>query len=314
MPNQKVKLFSLSSNKELVEKISNELNIPIGKSTVKHFSDGEIQISVDESIRGDDIYVVQSISDPVNTNLMELIVMVDAIRRTSAGTINVVIPYYGYSRSDRKARSREPIISKLIASFIEMQGVDRVITLDLHATQIQGFFNIPVDHLKPTNLFIDYFKENSLLDNAVIVSPDHTTVNRARLFADRLKLPIAIVDNRNPDDETNIPDSVIGDVKDKNVIITDDMIVTGKKLDISAKALKKAGAKNIYVCATHPVFAEGAIERLNNSPINKIIVSDSISMKNDQDTSKIDVVSVGSLFGKAIDLIENNKSTGKLFK
>ncbi|MCF6514874.1 ribose-phosphate diphosphokinase [Lactobacillus sp. S2-2] len=314
MPNQKVKLFSLSSNKELVEKISNELNVPIGKSTVKHFSDGEIQISVDESIRGDDIYVVQSLSDPVNTNLMELIIMVDAIRRTSAGTINVVIPYYGYSRSDRKARSREPIISKMIASFIEMQRVDRVITLDLHATQIQGFFNIPVDHLKPTNLFIEYFKDNGLLDNTVIVSPDHTTVNRARLFADRLKLPIAIVDNRNPDDETNIPDSVIGDVKDKNVIITDDMIVTGKKLDISAKALKKAGAKNIYVSATHPVFADGAIERLNNSPINKIIVSDSINIKTNQDTSKIDVVSVGSLFGKAIDLIENNKSTGKLFK
>lgn len=314
MANEKIKLFSLSSNQKLVKKISEELQIPIGKSTVNHFSDGEIKISVDESIRGDNIYVVQSLSDPVNTNLMELLVMIDALRRTSAGTINVVIPYYGYSRSDRKARSREPIIAKLIASFIEMESVDRVITLDLHATQIQGFFNIPVDHLRPTNLFIDYFKKNDLLEDCVIVSPDHTSVNRARLFADRLKLPIAIVDNRNLDDENNIPESVIGDVKDKNVIITDDMIVTGDKLDISAKALKKAGAKNIYASATHPVFSEGSIEKLNNSPINKIIVSDSINISTDQDISKIDVVSVGSLFGQAISLIENNQSTGKLFK
>lgn len=314
MANEKIKLFSLSSNQKLVKKISEELQIPIGKSTVNHFSDGEIKISVDESIRGDNIYVVQSLSDPVNTNLMELLVMIDALRRTSAGTINVVIPYYGYSRSDRKARSREPIIAKLIASFIEMESVDRVITLDLHATQIQGFFNIPVDHLRPTNLFIDYFKKNDLLEDCVIVSPDHTSVNRARLFADRLKLPIAIVDNRNLDDENNIPESVIGDVKDKNVIITDDMIVTGDKLDISAKALKKAGAKNIYASATHPVFSEGSIEKLNNSPINKIIVSDSINISTDQDISKIDVVSVGSLFGQAINLIENNQSTGKLFK
>lgn len=314
MANEKIKLFSLSSNQKLVKKISEELQIPIGKSTVNHFSDGEIKISVDESIRGDNIYVVQSLSDPVNTNLMELLVMIDALRRTSAGTINVVIPYYGYSRSDRKARSREPIIAKLIASFIEMESVDRVITLDLHATQIQGFFNIPVDHLRPTNLFIDYFKKNDLLEDCVIVSPDHTSVNRARLFADRLKLPIAIVDNRNLDDENNIPESVIGDVKDKNVIITDDMIVTGDKLDISARALKKAGAKNIYASATHPVFSEGSIEKLNNSPINKIIVSDSINISTDQDISKIDVVSVGSLFGQAINLIENNQSTGKLFK
>lgn len=314
MANEKIKLFSLSSNQKLVKKISEELQIPIGKSTVNHFSDGEIKISVDESIRGDNIYVVQSLSDPVNTNLMELLVMIDALRRTSAGTINVVIPYYGYSRSDRKARSREPIIAKLIASFIEMESVDRVITLDLHATQIQGFFNIPVDHLRPTNLFIDYFKKNDLLEDCVIVSPDHTSVNRARLFADRLKLPIAIVDNRNLDDENNIPESVIGDVKDKNVIITDDMIVTGDKLDISARALKKAGAKNIYASATHPVFSEGSVEKLNNSPINKIIVSDSINISTDQDISKIDVVSVGSLFGQAINLIENNQSTGKLFK
>ncbi|ANZ58026.1 ribose-phosphate pyrophosphokinase [Fructilactobacillus lindneri] len=306
-------IFALNSNKPLAKKISEVSGMPLGNATINHFSDGEIKISIDESIRGDDVYIIQSLSDPVNDNLMELLIMIDAVRRTSSHAINVVIPYYGYSRSDRKAKSREPITAKLIASFLQNSSVDRVIAFDLHAAQIQGFFDIPVDHLQSDKLVSDYLYEHHLNQDAVVVAPDHNGVGRARNVADRLDLPIAIVDNRQPDDSDHVPDSVIGDVKGKNAIIVDDMIVTGRKMKVSAAALKKAGANKIYVAATHPVFSEAVKDNLSDDNIEQVIVTDSIVIPKKYQMKKISVISVGNLIGEALKLIQENKSTHVLF-
>lgn len=309
----KIKIFSLNSNQPLAEQISQEVGAELGKATVQQFSDDEIKISIDESIRGDEVYIIQSVSDPVNTNLMQLLIMVDALRRASAGSINVVIPYYGYSRSDRKTRSREPITAKLIASFLEMDGVDRVITLDLHADQIQGFFDIPVDHLKADKLLANYFIENGITEDVVVVSTDHNSVSRARGFAELLKAPIAIIDNRSPEDLTTIPETVIGNVKNKKAIIVDDMIDTAIKTQISAETLEKAGATEIYAVATHPVFSGESVNRLQDSPIKKTIVTNSINIPDKKRFDGLEIVSVGKLFGRAITLIHNQDSVGKLF-
>ncbi|EEI24129.1 ribose-phosphate diphosphokinase [Lentilactobacillus hilgardii] len=309
----RIKLFSLNSNRPLAEAISRAVGVPLSDATVEKFSDDEIKISVNESIRGDEVYIIQSVSDPVNSNLMELLIMVDAVRRASAKSINVVIPYYGYSRADRKARSREPITAKLVASFLEMDGVDRVVTLDLHADQIQGFFNIPVDHLRANTLLADYFAKKHNDSNSVVVSPDHTGVSRARKFAELLDAPIAIIDNRSPEDATTVPESVIGSVKGKKAIIVDDMIDTAFKLTIAAETLKKAGATDVYAIATHAVFSGNAQQRLQNSEIEKVIVTDSINISKADQFEKLEVVSVGDLFGEAITLIHNQQSVGKLF-
>ncbi|RRG01170.1 MAG: ribose-phosphate diphosphokinase [Lactobacillus sp.] len=309
----KLKLFSLNSNRYLAEAISKAVGVPLSKATVEKFSDDEIKISVDESIRGDEVYIIQSISEPVNSNLMELLIMVDAVRRASAKSINVVIPYYGYSRADRKARSREPITAKLVASFLEMDGVDRVVTLDLHADQIQGFFDIPVDHLRANTLLANYFIKTHDGDNLVVVSPDHTGVSRARKFAELLDAPIAIIDNRSPEDATTVPESVIGNVKGRRAIIVDDMIDTAFKLTIAAETLKKAGATEVFAIATHAVFSGDAQKRLQDSAIKKVIVTDSISISKEDRFDKLEVVSVGDLFGQAITLIHNQQSVGKLF-
>ncbi|EHM00720.1 ribose-phosphate diphosphokinase [Lentilactobacillus parafarraginis F0439] len=308
-----LKLFSLNSNRPLAEAISKAVGVPLSDATVDKFSDDEIKISVNESIRGDEVYVIQSVSDPVNSNLMELLIMVDALRRASAKSINVVIPYYGYSRADRKARSREPITAKLVASFLEMDGVDRVVTLDLHADQIQGFFDIPVDHLKANSLLAHYFADQHDGDNTVVVSPDHTGVSRARKFAELLDAPIAIIDNRSPEDATTVPESVIGNVRGKRAIIVDDMIDTAFKLTIAAETLKKAGATEVYAIATHAVFSGNAQQRLQDSPIAKVIVTDSINIAKADQFEKLEVVSVGNLFGEAIRLIHNQHSVGRLF-
>ncbi|WP_283678864.1 ribose-phosphate diphosphokinase [Lentilactobacillus sp. Marseille-Q4993] len=308
-----IKIFALNSNMELAEKISAAVGIPLGKSTVKKFSDDEIKISVDESIRGDEVYVIQSVSDPVNTNLMELLIMVDALRRASAGSINVVIPYYGYSRADRKARSREPITAKLIATFFQMDGVDRVVTLDLHADQIQGFFDIPVDHLRAARLLANFFESKHGAEDVVVVSPDHTGVSRARTFAELLNAPIAIIDNRSPEDANTIPESVIGDVKGKRAVVVDDLIDTGIKLEIASETLKKAGASEVFAMATHPIFSGDAVSRLKNSQIEKVIVTDSIKVSEKNQFDKLEIVSVDKLFGEAIKLIHNQQSVGKLF-
>ncbi|KRM91665.1 ribose-phosphate diphosphokinase [Fructilactobacillus florum] len=306
-------IFALSSNEPLTEKIAAVSGMSVGKATINHFSDGEIKISIDESIRGDDVYLVQSLSDPVNDNFMELMIMIDAVRRTSAHRINVVIPYYGYSRSDRKAKSREPITAKLVASFLQSSAVDRVIALDLHAAQIQGFFDIPVDHLQPARLFADYLRAQHLDENAVVVAPDHNGVARARSIAKLLQLPLAIVDNRDPEDSGHIPESVIGDVAGKNTLIIDDIIVTGHKLLVSAEALKKAGAQQTIGVVTHPVFSKNVLENLKNPAIDQLLVTDSVQVPADQHSDKLTIISVGKLLGSALKLIQNNESTHLLF-
>ncbi|CAM2894295.1 MULTISPECIES: ribose-phosphate diphosphokinase [Dellaglioa] len=309
-----LKLFALNSNVELAEKVANVLNTTLSTASVKHFSDGEIQINIDESIRGADIYIIQSISNPVNENLMELLIMVDALRRASAGTINVVMPYYGYARSDRKARSREPITAKLVANFIQLAGVSRVITLDLHAAQLQGFFNIPVDHLVSLEIQAKYFIENGITDDVVVVSPDHNSVKGARNMAEKLKAQIAIVDKRGSDFADNSAEtSIIGDVKGRRCIVIDDMIDTGTMMTDAARALKAAGATDIYACATHAVMSEGAIEALSDDNIKQVIVTDSIVVPEADKLDKLVRLSVADLFGQAIDLIHKNRSVDKLF-
>ena len=312
--NSKVKIFALNSNKPLAKKIADAVGVPLGKTSVDRFSDGEIRINIEESIRGDEIFIIQSTSAPVNDNLMELLIMIDALRRASASTINVVMPYYGYARQDRKARSREPITAKLVADMLEKAGADRVIVLDLHAAQIQGFFDIPVDHLMGAPLLADYFLKNGLEKDAVVVSPDHGGVTRARKLAEFLKAPIAIIDKRRP--KANVAEimNIIGSVDGKRCIIIDDMIDTAGTITLASQALMDAGAKEVYACATHPVLSGPAIERLDKSPIKKIIVTDSIQLPEEKQIDKLTQVSVGPLIGDAIKRLHENKPVSPLFK
>ena len=263
----KLKIFALNSNKPLAEKIADAVGVKLGKTSVDRFSDGEIRINIEESIRGDQVYIIQSTSAPVNDNLMELLIMIDALRRASAKTINVVIPYYGYARQDRKARSREPITAKLVANMLETAGATRILALDLHAAQIQGFFDIPLDHLMGAPLLADYFLNHHLDENAVVVSPDHGGVTRARKLAEFLKAPIAIIDKRRP--RANVAEvmNIIGDVKGKRAIMIDDMIDTAGTITLGAQALVDAGATEVYASCTHPVLSGPAIERIEKSPI-----------------------------------------------
>ena len=295
----RLKIFALNSNKPLAEKIAAEVGVQLGKSSVKRFSDGEIQINIEESIRGDDVYLIQSTSSPVNDNLMELLIMIDALRRASAHTINVVMPYYGYARQDRKARSREPITAKLVVNMLERAGATRVLALDLHAAQIQGFFDIPVDHLVGAPLLADYFLRNHY-DGAdtVVVSPDHGGVTRARKLAEFLKAPIAIIDKRRPRPNVAEVMNIVGNVTGKQCIIIDDMIDTAGTITLAAQALKDAGATEVLVAATHAIFSGPAVERLTHSAIEKVVVTDSINLPADKQMDKLDVVSVGPLMGQ----------------
>ncbi|PWF99321.1 ribose-phosphate diphosphokinase [Levilactobacillus bambusae] len=309
----KLKIFALNSNRPLAEKIAKVVGVDLGKLAVDRFSDGEIRINIEESIRGDNVYVIQSTSAPVNDNLMELLIMVDALRRASAATINVVIPYYGYARQDRKQRSREPITAKLVADMLETAGISRVIALDLHAAQIQGFFDVPVDHMMGAPLLADYFLNNHLDENAVVVSPDHGGVTRARAMAEFLKTPIAIIDKRRP--KANVAEimNIIGDVKGKRCIMIDDMIDTAGTLTLGSQALIDAGASDVYACATHPVLSGPAIERLENSPLKEIVVTDSIQLPESKKIDKIVQISVAPLIGTAIKRINENKPLSPLF-
>ncbi|GAY74202.1 ribose-phosphate diphosphokinase [Lentilactobacillus kosonis] len=309
-----LKIFALNSNKPLAEKIAATVGVPLGKTSVDRFSDGEIRINIEESIRGDNIYIIQSTSAPVNDNLMELLIMIDALRRASAKTINVVIPYYGYARQDRKARSREPITAKLVANMLQKDGVDRLITLDLHAAQIQGFFDIPVDHLMGAPLLADYFLDHDFDEDTVIVSPDHGGVSRARALAEFLEKPIAIIDKRRP--EANVAEimNIIGDVKGKRCLMIDDMIDTAGTITLGAQALMDAGAKEVYACCTHPVLSGPAIDRIAKSPIKKLVITDTIQLPAEKQIDKIVEVSVGPLIGDAIKRINENKPVSPLFK
>ena len=308
-----LKIFALNSNKPLAQKVAAAVGVPLGKISVDRFSDGEIRINIEESVRGDEVFLVQSTSAPVNDNLMELLIMIDALRRASVKTINVVIPYYGYARQDRKARSREPITAKLVADMLEKAGASRIIALDLHAAQIQGFFNIPVDHLMGAPLLADYFLTKGLDKDAVVVSPDHGGVTRARKLAEFLKAPIAIIDKRRP--RANVAEvmNIIGDVKGKRCILIDDMIDTAGTITLAAQALIDAGATEVYASATHAVLSGPAIERIEKSPIKRMVLTDSIQLPEEKRIDKVDQVSVGELIGDAITRIHNNQPVSPLF-
>lgn len=307
-----LKLIALNANRPLADKIAAATGVQLAKTSVKQFSDGEIQINLEESIRGDEVFVIQSISDPINKSLMELMIMIDALRRASAKFINVVIPYYGYSRQDRKARSREPITAKLIANLLQMDGATRVIALDLHAAQLQGFFDIPVDHLQAAPLLANYFKACGLTD-VVVVSPDHSSVARARQMATLLGgAPIAIIDRRQST-TTGENLSIIGDVAGKKAIVVDDMIDTGHRIISSTEALKRAGATKVCAAGTHAVFSDNATAKLQASAVEQVVVTDSINIPDEKHFAKLAVVSVGELIGKAIQLIHDDKPIDVLF-
>lgn len=311
----KLKIFSLSSNRPLAEKIAEAVGLELGKISISRFSDGEVKVNVEESIRGAHVYIVQSTSDPVNDNLMELLIMIDALRRASAKTINVVMPYYGYARQERKAQSREPITAKLVANMITIAGADRVLTLDLHAPQIQGFFDIPVDHLIGVPLLADYFLDKGLFgEDVVVVSPDHGGVVRARKLADFLKSPIAIIDKRRPRPNVSEVMNIIGDVAGKKCIIIDDMIDTAGTITLAAAALLDKGADAVYACCTHAVLSGPAVERLDESDIKEVIVTDSIQQPEGRHLDKLQTISVGTLVGEAIKRIHENRSVSPLFQ
>ncbi|MFS0673861.1 ribose-phosphate diphosphokinase [Ornithinibacillus sp. 179-J 7C1 HS] len=310
--NSNMKVFSLNSNQKLAEEIADHIGISLGKCTVTTFSDGEIQINIEESVRGCDVYVVQSTSSPVNQHLMELLIMLDALKRASAKTINVVMPYYGYARQDRKARAREPITAKLVADLIETAGADRVITLDLHAPQIQGFFDGPIDHLQGVPLLSDYFEAKNI-DDIIIVSPDHGGVTRTRKMADRLKAPIGIIDKRRPRPNVAEVMNIIGNIEGKTAILIDDIIDTAGTITLAANALIENGAKAVYACCTHPVLSGPAIERIQNSQIKELVITNSIPLPEEKLIDKITQLSVAPLIGEAIIRVHEEQSVSILF-
>ncbi|MFC7062381.1 ribose-phosphate diphosphokinase [Halobacillus seohaensis] len=307
-----VKIFSLNSNRSLAEEIVSILGCELGRSSVTKFSDGETQINIEESVRGSDVYLIQSTSAPVNDNIMELLIMVDALKRASAKSINVVIPYYGYARQDRKARAREPITAKLIANLLEKSGVNRVLSIDLHAPQIQGFFDIPVDQLLGVPILSSYFEEKGLED-IVVVAPDNGGVTKARKMASKLNVPIAFVDKRRPSPNVVEMMNIIGDVEGKNAIIIDDLIDTAGTITKAANLLIQKGAKSVYACCTHPVLSGPAVKRIKDSTIKELIVTNTIPLPMDKKTDNITVLSVAPLLAEAIDRIQSEKSVSVLF-
>ncbi|MEH7383968.1 ribose-phosphate diphosphokinase [Bacillus sp. JJ1521] len=307
-----LKVFSLNSNAPLAEEIAKSIGVELGKCSVTRFSDGEIQINIEESIRGCDVFVIQSTSAPVNEHIMEVLIMIDALRRASAKTINIVMPYYGYARQDRKARAREPITAKLIANLLETAGADRVITLDLHAPQIQGFFDILIDHLMGVPILSDYFKSKNLED-IVIVSPDHGGVTRARKMADRLKAPIAIIDKRRPRPNVSEVMNIVGNIEGKTAILIDDIIDTAGTITLAANALVENGASEVYACCTHPVLSGPAIERIQNSKIKELVVTNTILLPEEKRIDKIRELSVAPLIGEAVIRVHEQQSVSTLF-
>ena len=307
------KIFAGNANVELAEEIASIMGKPLGKATVNKFSDGEISVSLWESVRGVDIYIVQPTCGPVNDNLMELLIMIDAMKRASAGRINAVIPYYGYARQDRKAKARDPITSKLVANLIVAAGADRVITMDLHANQIQGYFDIPVDHLVGLPILAKYFKDKALED-VVIVSPDHGSVKRVRSMAEYLDCPIAIVDKRRPEPNKSEIMNIVGDIKGKNCIILDDMIDTAGTITNAANAIKEMGAKDVFACATHAVLSGPACERIEKSAISEMVLLNTIQLPESKMLDKIKILSVAPLFSQAMTRVFTNGSVSELFE
>lgn len=311
-----LKIFSGNSNKKLAVKIAESLGVSIGVSSAERFSDGEINLSIGETVRGCDVFVVQSTSGPVNESFMELFIIIDALKRASAERINAVMPYFGYARQDRKVKARDPISAKLVANLLVAAGADRVITMDLHATQIQGFFDIPVDHLSGMSIFCDYYKKSfpEISEDTVVVSPDIGSVKRSRRFAENLNLPLAIVDKRRPKPNESEVVGIIGDIKNKYVIMVDDLIDTAGTLVNAAQAVMERGAKGVYACATHGVLSEPALQRIESSCIEELVVLDTIDLSSRlQGISKIKLLSVAPVFSKAIENIHFNNSVSSLF-
>ncbi len=308
----KVKLFTLSANAKLGQEIADFIGVPLAHCETLRFADGEVNINISETVRGHDVFVVQPTSNPVNERYMELLIMIDALKRASAKTINIIMPYYGYSRQDRKAMSRQPISAKLVADLLEVAGASRIIAMDLHAAQIQGFFNIPIDNFEALPIFIQYFKDKNL-DDVVVVSPDHGGTTRARKFALYFDAPIAIVDKRRPKPNVAEVMNIIGDVQDKNVIIVDDIIDTAGTITVAAKALKQAGAKKIYVCCSHPILSDPAISRLQDSVIEEVVTTNSIYLNENKRIDKIVQLSIAKIIGQGVLNIIDGKAISNLF-
>lgn len=311
-----IKIFSGNAHPALAMQIASALGLTLGKATINTFSDGEISVSMGESVRGSDVFLVQPTCEPVNNNLMELLIMIDACRRASAGRITAVIPYYGYARQDRKSKARDPISAKLVADLITSAGADRVLTMDLHASQIQGFFNIPVDNLLGTSVLIPYMagKFGCSRDDVVIVSPDLGSVSRARKFTEKLDMPLAIIDKRRPKANVSEVMNIIGDVHGKKVILVDDLIDTAGTLVHAANALvEKGGATEIYACATHGVLSGPAIERIENSPIKELTLLDTIALPQNKQIEKINILPVAPMLTEAIARIYEEISVSTLF-
>lgn len=307
-----MKLFAGNAHPELAKEIADIMGVELGKATVSKFSDGEISVSIWESVRGRDCFIIQPTGEPVNDNLMELLIMADAMKRASAGSVNAVIPYYGYARQDRKAKARDPITSKLVANMLTAAGVQRVITMDLHANQIQGYFDIPVDHLLGMPILSDYFKEKNLED-VVVVSPDHGSVTRARNMANRLNCPIAIVDKRRPEPNKSEIMNIIGDIDGKNCIILDDMIDTAGTITNAANAIKEMGAKEVYACATHAVLSGPAIERIQDSAIKEMVLLNTLPTPEEKRLDKMKFLSVAPIFAEVLTRVYTHGSISDLF-
>ena len=313
-----VKIFCGNSNVEFAETICKELGLPMGKSVVKTFADGEASVTLEETVRGADVFLIQSTCKPVNDHLMELLVMIDACRRVSAGRITAVIPYFGYARQDRKAKSRDPISAKLVANMVTVAGANRVLTMDLHANQSQGFFDIPLDHLLGAPTFVDYYmnkfpEDNCNHDDFVVVSPDVGSVGRARNFAQKFHMGLAIVDKRRQKANECEVMNVIGDVKGKTCILYDDMVDTAGSLCNAAKALMKAGARAVYACATHGVLSGPALERIEESPIRELVLLNTIPLEKNTPSNKIIQLNVAPIFARAIAHIHGGTSIADLF-
>lgn len=301
MTTPEYRLFSLGSNPKLANEVASILGTKLSDIDVRQFADDEIYERIEQTVRGRDVYVMQGISDPVNDNFMKLMIFIDAARRASAKTINVVIPYFGYARSDRKARSREPIAARLVANMLESQGVKRVITMDLHADQVQGFFDIPVDHLISMPTLGHYFYENDLLgSDLVVVAPDHSSVGRARKFAKLLHAEWAIIDRRANDDSHTIPFGITGHVKGKRAILIDDIIDTGLSMTLASASLAAAGVTDIYAVAPHAVLSDHAVSKLAESAISKILVTNTIEVPDGKQFDKLSHLSVAAPFAEAI--------------
>ena len=307
------KLFACNSHPELAEEIAKIMGTKLGELEVKKFSDGETGVNLGETVRGVDCFVIQSTCDPVNDNLMELLITIDAMKRASAGRVTAVVPYYGYARQDRKAKARDPITAKLVADMIVAAGADRIVTMDLHAAQIQGYFTIPVDHLIGQPLLTEYYKKQNIED-MVIVSPDHGSVPRVRNMAEPLECPIAIIDKRRPRPNVSEIMNIIGDIEGKNCILMDDMIDTAGTITNAANALKEMGAKSVRACATHGVLSGEAIPRIKDSAIEELVLLNTMPIPEEKKLDKMKFLSVGPTFAEALTRIHTNQSISKIFE